>query len=145
MENAVDTMVIQQLRRPIMKTTSQTHVGQIWSTKHPSKKYCYIAMKCPDMLRVQSISFETQNASYKDAVITDQSYFGKDFMIETWTEQPCLEDMLNELVGHINPKTVREHISYDDTTNLAIEEFRELELENSAYIRSSAFDSFKWE
>jgi hypothetical protein len=91
------------------------------------------------------ISFETQNASYKDAVITDQSYFGKDFMIETWNEQPVRRSILAKLVGYIQPSVVRERISYDDTTNLGIEEFREKELDDCAYIRSSAFDSFQWE
>lgn len=119
--------------------------GQIWSIKNKKEGYCYIVRICTNTLRVQVISFETQNASYKDAVITDQSYFGKDFMIETWNEQPVRRSILAKLVGYIQPSVVRERISYDDTTNLGIEEFREKELDDCAYIRSSAFDSFQWE
>lgn len=86
--------------------------------------------------RVQPISQFTEFVSEDDYTVNDPSILGFPFLIETWNEQPILNDILDYYLGSID---INEFVSFKQNVDLSEQQasFRKLEIDNSAFLRHS--------
>ncbi|WP_298286833.1 hypothetical protein [uncultured Lutibacter sp.] len=136
-----------------LKNRPKTKKGQIWLCKQQyydafgneiignAPYLVYVASNIEkfaneNFIRIQPISPFTEFLAIDEILIKDNSVVGFDFIIETWNEQPILNELLDEFVGNINIETLK-----IDETELNLskyqKEFRKAEIRNTAYLRQS--------
>lgn len=134
---------------------SDAYFGQIWSTRntihtilaeeiHTYYPYHVLIKTLPQplndkyqIIRVQPISFITEFVSIGDIFIDNPDILGQPFIIETWNEQPMLQNNLYKYIQNIDETTLMKHsiLEIGDAPEDQISQFRYLEIENTFYLR----------
>lgn len=140
----------------ITSTNINLNPGQIWATKNKIYSilgeelytfypYLVLIKTKPQLfaerypiIRIQPISIITEFSSEGDIYISDASYIGEKFIIETWNEQPMLKNNLKEFMTDINEDSLIDNLIKDKGcifSDELISNFRFLEIENTTYLR----------
>lgn len=93
--------------------------------------------------RVQPVSPFTEFLGGDDYVVNDPSLIGFPFLIETWNEQPILNEILDYSLGSFD---IDQYISFTDNVILSEQKiaFRKLEVDNTAFLRHSILNYLKF-
>lgn len=89
-----------------------------------------------EFIRVFPISPFTEMASEKDKIVEDLQFIGFPFLIEYWNEQPISTLILDDFISQINEDSIKT-VEQTKTDKKELELFRELEIENTIYLRNS--------
>ena len=89
--------------------------------------------------RVQPVSPLTEFLGGDDYVVNNPSLIGFPFLIETWNEQPILNEILDYSLGSFD---IDQYISFTDNVVLSEQKiaFRKLEVDNTAFLRHSVLN-----
>jgi hypothetical protein len=136
-----------------LKVKPTPRCGQLWLTKHFYEDYFtnLVQSSIPFIVlivganeslenelfsRVQPISQFVEFERGDDYIIADPSIIGFSFLIETWNEQPLLNDILDYYLGSID---VNQFVSFKENVDLSeqVRSFRKLEIDNTVYLRNS--------
>jgi len=93
--------------------------------------------------RVQPVSIFTEFVAGDDYVVNDPSLIGFPFLVETWNEQPVLNEILDYSLGSFD---IDQHISFKGNVDLTEQKaaFRKLEVDNTAFLRHSVLSYLKF-
>ena len=93
--------------------------------------------------RVQPVSIFTEFLAGDDYVVNDPSLIGFPFLIETWNEQPVLNEILDYSLGSFD---IDQYISFKGNVDLTEQKtaFRKLEVDNTAFLRHSILSYLKF-
>jgi tetratricopeptide (TPR) repeat protein len=105
------------------------------------KDYHVLIVYGPEMIngesfvRIQPITYLTDNRSTEDILIENSELLGRPFIIETWNEQPIMTYVLDEYIGNITLDEICIKEQEDFSENQIL--FRKDELKETAYLRQS--------
>jgi hypothetical protein len=93
--------------------------------------------------RVQPVSPFIEFLAGDDYVVSDPSLIGFPFLIETWNEQPVLNEILDYSLGSFD---IDQYISFKSNIDLTEQKtaFRKSEVDNTAFLRHSILSYLKF-
>lgn len=93
--------------------------------------------------RVQPVSPFIEFLAGDDYVVSDPSLIGFPFLIETWNEQPVLNEILDYSLGSFD---IDQYISFKGDVDLTEQKtaFRKVEVDNAAFLRHSILSYLKF-
>jgi len=136
-----------------LKSKPTPRAGQLWMIKSSYEDYFtnrvesdipYIVLIVEEndnlenelFSRVQPVSSFIEFLAGDDYVVSDPSLIGFPFLIETWNEQPVLNEILDYCLGSFD---IDQYFSFKGNVDLTEEKtaFRKLEVDNTAFLRHS--------
>lgn len=143
-----------------LKSKPTPRRGQLWLIKSTYEDYftnrvdsdvpfIVLIVEANDILenelfsRVQPVSIFTEFLAGDDYIVNDPSLIGFPFLIETWNEQPVLNEILDYSLGSFD---IDQYVSFKGNVDLTEEKdaFRKFEVDNTAFLRHSVLSYLKF-